>query len=113
MRGMYFLLIDSLCISGTSYALSRHKFCLHEGLLTIRLSSVSVAAFFMSCVFAAVITTTTEIMECHVGLSVYMTLCSYLTSLSVGFGPTCQVPPKGDWSIRHIYRKNFSSYMPI
>ena len=57
MCGVYPLLIDSFSISGKSYPLSRHRFCVSLGLfLSPILSSVLMAAF-ISWVFAAVITT--------------------------------------------------------
>ncbi|AFU57847.1 hypothetical protein Ngar_c09050 [Candidatus Nitrososphaera gargensis Ga9.2] len=105
MRHTYILLTDSRSISGKSYPLSRHRFCLlyfrGRCRLTTMLSSVSAAAF-MSCVLAP---STTTPMGTPLPSTRRLLLVPDL-ALSVGFGPVL-FSPEGRFCHHAIHRLPF------
>ena len=111
MCGVYLLLKTSRSISGKSYPLSRHRFCLlnfrGRGLLTTMLSSVSTAAF-MSCVLAAVMTTDNgtpfwSVSTCLLvpSLPLSVGLAPVLSPLKVPWWMRCQVTAISIWYLSH------------
>jgi hypothetical protein len=71
-----------------------HRFCLHEGLWTITLSSVSYAGLHVRRICRRN-DNNRQTMEYYVGLSVSTWRLVPISPLSVGFGPTYYIPPKG------------------